>query len=59
LSGGANLDIALGSRGHLLGDISRQFSDDRSTTYRAGVPQPSPLAEQDYWSGSLGLTWDL
>ena len=59
LSGGANLDIALGSRGHLLGDISRQFSDDRSTTFRAGVPVPSPLAEQDYWSGSLGLTWDL
>jgi len=20
---------------------------------------PSPLSEQDYWSGSLGLTWDL
>jgi hypothetical protein len=52
LSGGANLDIALGSRGHLLGDISRQFSDDRSTTYRAGVPQPSPLAEQGLLVGS-------
>ena len=58
-AGGANLDIALGSRGHLLGDVSRQFSDDRSTTYRNGVPQPSPLSEQDYWAGSLGLTWDL
>jgi hypothetical protein len=58
-AGGANLDIALGSRGHLLGDIRRQFSEDRSTTYRSGVAQPSPLAGQDYWSGSLGLTWDL
>jgi hypothetical protein len=59
LGGGVNLDIPLGKSGHLLGDISRQFSDDRSTVYRAGVPVPSPLAEQDYWSGSLGLTWDL
>jgi hypothetical protein len=58
-AGGANLDIALGTRGHLLGDINRQFSDDRSTTYRSGVPQPSPLATQDYWTGSLALTWDL
>jgi hypothetical protein len=59
LGGGVNLDIALGTRGHLQGDISRQFTDDRSTTYRNGVPQPSPLAEQDFWNGSLGLTWDL
>jgi len=58
-AGGANLDIPLGKTGHLLGDISRQFSDDRSTTYRSGVPQPSPLAKQDYWTGSLSLTWDL
>ena len=58
-AGGANIDIGLGPRGHLLGDISRQFSDDRSTTYRNGVAQPSPLAEQDYWTGSLALTWDL
>jgi hypothetical protein len=43
----------------LIGDVSRQFSDDRSTTYLSGVPQPSPLAQQDYWSGSLSLTWEL
>jgi hypothetical protein len=59
ISGGANLDIQLGKSGHLLGDISRQFSDDRSTTYLSGVPQLSPLAQQDFWTGSLALTWDL
>jgi len=58
-AGGANLDIGIGKRGHLIGDVSRQFSDDRSTTYLSGVPQPSPLAQQDYWSGSLSLTWEL
>jgi hypothetical protein len=59
LSGGANIDLPLGHHGHLTGDIHRIFSDDRSTTYRAGVPQPSPLAEQDYWQGGIGLSWDL
>ena len=59
MSGRANLDFPLGHRGHLLGDISRTFTDDRSTTYLNGLPQPSPLAQRDFWTGSLGLTWDL
>jgi len=59
LSGGANLNFALGKKGRLTGQILRTFSDDRSTTYVSGVPQPSPLAEQDFWTGSLGFTWDL
>ena len=59
LDGGANLDISLGKNGHLLGNVTKRLSDDRSTTYLSGVPQASPLARQDYWSGSLSLTWDL
>ena len=59
LSGGASLDLPLGKNGHLQGDVRRQFSDDRNTTYLSGLPQPSPLAEQDYWVGSLALSWNL
>jgi hypothetical protein len=59
LDGGVNLDIPLGKSGHLIGDVSKKLSDDRSTTYLGGVPNPSPLARQDYWFGSLSLTWDL
>jgi hypothetical protein len=59
LDGGVNLDIPLGKSGHVIGDVSKKLSDDRSTTYLGGVPNPSPLARQDYWFGSLSLTWDL
>jgi hypothetical protein len=58
-SGGATLDVPLGKKGHLQGDVRRTFSDDRSTTYLNGVPQLTPLAQRDYWFGSLGFTWDL
>ena len=59
LDGGVNLDIPLGKSGHIIGDVSKKLSDDRSTTYLNGAPKPSPLARQDYWFGSLSLTWDL
>ncbi|MGH7743144.1 MAG: hypothetical protein ACRENS_14115, partial [Candidatus Eiseniibacteriota bacterium] len=58
-SGGASINVAVGQRGQLTGDIHRIFRDDRSTTYSSGVPVPSPLAETDYWSGGLTLTWTL
>ena len=58
-SGGASLNVAVGRRGQLTGDIHRIFRDDRSTTYTSGVPVLSPLAETDYWSGGLTLTWTL
>jgi len=58
-SGGANLNLRVGQRGQLTGGIQRIFSDDRSTTYSNGVPVPSPLAQTDYWSGGLTLTWAL
>jgi antitoxin component of MazEF toxin-antitoxin module len=56
-SGGASVNVAVGQRGQLTGDIHRIFRDDRSTTYTGGVPVLSPLAETDYWSGGLTLTW--
>jgi hypothetical protein len=58
-SGGASLNVGVGQRGQLTGDIHRILRDDRSTTYLNGVPVPSPLAETDYWSGGLTLTWTL
>lgn len=58
-SGGASLNVAVGQRGQLTGDIHRIIRDDRSTTYSNGVPVPSPLARTDFWSGGLTLTWTL
>jgi hypothetical protein len=58
-SGGASVNVRVGQRGQLTGDIHRIFRDDRSTTYSNGVPVPSPLAQTDYWSGGLTLTWTL
>ena len=58
-TGGANLNLDIGRRGQLTGTINRSFSADRSITYRNGVEQPSPVAEQDYWNGSLQLSWEL
>lgn len=57
--GGANLDIPVGSKGQVTGDINRNFRADRSTSYTAGTPRVSPLNEDDYWQGSLQLRWTL
>ena len=58
-SGGVNLDVALGRRGKIQGGVNRSFTSDQATRYSSGVPQPSPVAEQDYWNGSLQLSWEL
>jgi hypothetical protein len=59
VSGGVSVNLGLGQRGRLTGDIRRVFRDDRSTIYSNGVPQPSPLSETDYWSGGLQLSWEI
>ena len=59
VSGGGSLNLPLGRRGHLTGDIRRVFRDDRSTTFTNGVPIPSPLSQTDFWSGGLQLSWEL
>ena len=58
-SGGSNLNLPVSRKGLLTGSISRSFSADRTTLYRNGLPQPSGLTEQDYWNGSLQLSWEL
>lgn len=58
-TGGASLDLPLGRRAQLTGDISRSFKADQSTAYLAGNPRPAPVAETDYWIGSLQLRWNL
>ncbi len=58
-SGGGSLNVPIGTRGRLSGDLRRTFRADRTLSYQGGVPQPSPASEQDYWNGRLELTWNL
>ena len=58
-SGGGNLNIPLGVKGRLSGDVRRSYRADRSLTFQSGVPQPSSRSEQDYWNGRLELSWAL
>lgn len=58
-TGGANLNLPITHKGLLTGTINRSFSADRTTTFLNGIPQRSPLAEQDFWNGSLQLSWEL
>ena len=58
-SGGANINYRIGRKGTLRGDIARTYRAERSTTYSAGVPQPSPRSGIDYWNGSLQLSWSF
>jgi hypothetical protein len=58
-TGAANINVPVGNRGNLTGTVGRTFSSDRTTTYSQGLPQASPLAEQDYWNGSLQFSWEL
>lgn len=58
-TGQALLNLRLGQKGQLTGNIGRTYYADRTTTYSSGVAEISPVAEQDYWNGSLQLTWQL
>jgi hypothetical protein len=58
-SGGTSLNFPVGARGRLTGDIRRTFNAARTTNYVHGIAVPTPAAEQDYWVGSLQLSWDL
>ncbi|MCC6349926.1 MAG: hypothetical protein IT347_10110 [Candidatus Eisenbacteria bacterium] len=59
MGGNVDLNLQLGRKGTLAGNISRSFDDSRSTSFTNGVPTVSPRAVTDYWSGSLTLTWQL
>jgi len=58
-TGRASLNLNVGQRGHLTGDIGRTFTADRSTTYISSVPTTTPITETDYWNGSLQFSWQL
>jgi hypothetical protein len=59
-SGGASLNLSLGEKGRLTGDVRRTYRADRSITYNSGeVAQPQPRTESDYWNASLQLSWQL
>jgi len=58
-SGRASLNMNIGMRGRLTGDIGRTFTADRSITYTNNVPTPTPITETDYWNGSLQFSWQL
>lgn len=59
MSGSMDLNLRLGRKGTLAGNISRSLDESRSTSFSKGVPTPSPLSSTDYWAGSLTLTWQL
>ncbi len=58
-SAGASLNLPLGPKGRLTGDILRTYRTDRLINYTRGVPQVQPRTESDFWNGSLQLSWEL
>ena len=55
--GTASLNLPVGRGGTLSGNVGRTYFADRSTTFTSGVPNPSPLSQLDYWTGSLQFSW--
>ncbi len=58
-SGGASLNLVVGKKASLTGNISRTYNGNRSITYVSGVPSESPRAESDFWNGLLSFSWNL
>jgi hypothetical protein len=58
-SGSANLDIPVGRRGRITGNIARETDASRRVTYPSGVAVYEPRVETDFWTGTLTLTWSL
>jgi hypothetical protein len=58
-SGGASLNLPLGPKGRLTGDILRTYRADRTINYTGGAPLSQPRTESDFWNGSLQLSWEL
>ena len=57
--GSANLNLKVGRKGTLSGNIGRTFFSGRGISYIATQPIPSPRTESDYWAGTLSLSWRL
>ncbi len=59
-SGGASVNVPLGPKGRLTGDVYRTYRADRTLNYnQTGFSLPDPGTESDFWNGSLMLSWDL
>lgn len=58
-SGGANLNVPVGSKGLLTGSIQRSYNAERTITYADGLAEPAPRSETDFWNGSLQFSWQL
>ena len=59
-SGGVSLNLKVGGRGHLSGDLQRTYRDDRALTYNSkGELQSEVSTGSDYWNGNLQFSWDL
>ena len=56
-TGGMIVNVPLGPKGQLIGDLSRNYRSDGLTTFANGIPQPSTPSEQDYWTGRVELKW--
>lgn len=59
MGGNVDLNLKVGRKGTIAGNIARNFDDARSTSYTNGVGTLSPRAITDYWNGSLTFTWQL
>jgi hypothetical protein len=58
-SGGANLNVPIAGRGRLTGDIRRTYRTSRAVNWVQGQPQDQPGLAQDFWNGSLTVSWEL
>ena len=58
-SGGASLNLPLGPKGRLTGDVLRTYRSDRSIGYTNGIPLAQPRTESDFWNGALQISWEL
>jgi hypothetical protein len=59
LSGGGSLNVPIGSRGQLTGNLHRTYRADRAIQFQNGIEQPSGRSELDYWQGRIDLRWEL
>ena len=57
--GAANLNLPVGPKGRLSGNIGRTYQGDRATSFANGTPQPNPRSQFDFWAGSLQFSWQL
>lgn len=59
-SGGLSLNLQVGGRGRLSGDLQRTYRDDLSVSYNSkGLPLSEVETGSDFWNGSLQFSWDL